>query len=114
MLRHRGCPIALLATAGTLAFYTFLLLPTAVRYDFRRDLDRMAMLKSLPISPAATVIGQTITPILIATVFQAIVLAFAIVAPIAVAALLVQIWQNLFTIILPSSVLSICGVTLIS
>jgi hypothetical protein len=72
--------IALLATAGTLAFYTFLLLPTAVRFDFRRDLDRMAMLKSLPISPAATVIGQTITPILIATVFQAVVLAFAIVA----------------------------------
>ena len=72
--------IALLATAGTLAFYTFLLLPTAVRFDFRRDLDRMAMLKSLPISPAATVIGQTITPVLIATVFQAVVLAFAIVA----------------------------------
>ena len=59
-----------LATAGTLAFYTFLLLPTAVRFDFRRDLDRMAMFKGLPISPAATVIGQTITPILIATRFK--------------------------------------------
>ncbi len=72
--------IALLATAGTLAFYTFLLLPTAVRFDFRRDLDRMAILKSLPISPAATVIGQTVTPVLIATLFQALVLAFAIAA----------------------------------
>jgi hypothetical protein len=72
--------IALLATAGTLAFYTFLLLPTAVRYDFRRDLDRMALLKGLPISPAAIVLGQTITPVLIATLFQAAVLAFAIAA----------------------------------
>jgi hypothetical protein len=72
--------IALLATAGTLAFYTFLLLPTAVRFDFRRDLDRMALLKGLPISPAATVIGQTVTPVLVATAFQSAVLAFAIVA----------------------------------
>jgi hypothetical protein len=72
--------IALLATAGTLAFYTFLLLPTAVRFDFRRDLDRMAMFKGLPISPATTAIGQTITPVLIATLFQSAVLAFAIVA----------------------------------
>ena len=37
--------IAFLATAGTLAFYTFLLLPTALRFDFRRDLDRLATLK---------------------------------------------------------------------
>ena len=69
--------IALLATAGTLAFYTFLLLPTAVRFDFRRDLDRLATLKGLPISPAAAAIGQTVAPVLIATLFQAGVLAFA-------------------------------------
>jgi hypothetical protein len=70
--------IALLATAATLAFYTFLLLPTAVRFDFRRDLDRMALLKGLPITPGAAVIGQTIAPVLIATLFQALVLAFAV------------------------------------
>jgi hypothetical protein len=72
--------IALLATAATLAFYTFLLLPTAVRFDFRRDLDRMALLKGLPITPAAAVIGQTIAPVLLATLFQTIVLAFATAA----------------------------------
>jgi hypothetical protein len=72
--------IALLATAATLAFYTFLLLPTALRFDFRRDLDRMAMFKGLPITPAATVIGQTFTPVLIATLFQTVVLAFAVTA----------------------------------
>ena len=69
--------IALLATAGTLAFYTFLLLPTAVRFDFRRDLDRIAMFKGLPIAPAAAVIGQVIVPVFIATLFQSVVLAFA-------------------------------------
>jgi hypothetical protein len=72
--------VALLATAGTLAFYTFLLLPTALRFDFRRDLDRLATLKGLPVTPAAAAIGQTLAPVLIATLFQSGVLAFAIVA----------------------------------
>ena len=72
--------IAFLATASTLAFYTFLLLPTALRFDFRRDLDRMATLKGLPITPVAAAIGQTLAPVLIATLFQCGVLAFAVVA----------------------------------
>ena len=72
--------IAFLATTGTLAFYTFLLLPTAIRFDFRRDLDRLATLKGLPITPAAAAIGQTLAPVLIATLFQSVVLAIAIAA----------------------------------
>jgi hypothetical protein len=72
--------LALLCTIGTLAFYSFLLLPTALRYDFHRDLSRLALLKGLPVAPAATVIGQTLAPILIATVFQAGVLTFAVIA----------------------------------
>jgi hypothetical protein len=72
--------IALLATTGTLAFYTFLLLPTALRFDFRRDLDRLATLKGLPITPTAAAIGQTLAPVLIASVFQTSVLAFAVAA----------------------------------
>jgi hypothetical protein len=72
--------MALLTTAGTLAFYSFLLLPTALRFDFRRDLDRLATLKGLPITPAAAAIGQTLAPVLIAALFQSAVLAFAIVA----------------------------------
>ena len=71
---------AFLATTGTVAFYTFLLLPTALRFDFRRDLDRLTTLKSLPVTPAAVVIGQTLTPVLIATLFQCVVLTFAIIA----------------------------------
>jgi hypothetical protein len=72
--------IAFLATTGTLAFYTFLLLPTALRFDFRRDLDRLATLKGLPITPAAAAIGQTLAPVLITTLFQFGVLTFAVVA----------------------------------
>ncbi len=72
--------IAFLSTTGTLAFYTFLLLPTALRFDFRRDFERLSILKGLPIRPAAAVLGQTLAPVLIATLFQAAVLAVAIVA----------------------------------
>ena len=72
--------IAFLSTTGTLAFYTFLLLPTALRFDFRRDLDRLAILKGLPITPAAAAIGQTFAPVLIATLFQTGVLAVAVIA----------------------------------
>ncbi len=70
--------IAFQTTTGTLAFYTFLLLPTALRFDFHRDLDRLATLKGLPITPAAATLGQTLAPVLIATVFQALVLAFVL------------------------------------
>jgi hypothetical protein len=70
--------IAFLAITGTLAFYTFLLLPTALRFDFRRDLDRLATLKCLPITPPAAVLGQLLAPLLIVTLFQFGVLAIAI------------------------------------
>jgi hypothetical protein len=72
--------IAFLSTTGTLAFYTFLLLPTALRFDFRRDLDRLAILKGLPVTPISAVVGQTLAPVVIATVFQSVVLAFAAAA----------------------------------
>jgi hypothetical protein len=72
--------VAFLSTTGTLAFYSFLLLPTALRFDFRRDLDRIAVLKGLPITPGAAVIGETLAPVLIATLFQISVLAVAVIA----------------------------------
>ncbi len=62
-------------TAAALAFYSFLLLPTALKFDFRRDLNRMAILKTLPIRPVALVIGQISTPAWLAFGLQALVLA---------------------------------------
>lgn len=42
-----------------------LMLPSMVRCDFRSDLEHMPMLKSLPLSPWAIVIGQLAAPMLI-------------------------------------------------
>lgn len=69
--------IAYLASSGALAFYTFLLLPTAVRLDFRRDLNRLLTLKALPIAPLQVAIGQLLAPVILATAFQGVVLTVA-------------------------------------
>jgi hypothetical protein len=69
--------IAFLISTGALAFYTFLLLPTALRFDFRRDLDRLATLKGMPLPPFATAAGQIFAPAFITSLFQGAVLTFA-------------------------------------
>jgi hypothetical protein len=63
--------------AGSLAFYSFLLFPAALKFDFRRDCDRLAILKTLPIHPMAVTIGQLATPIGLTLVIQVAVLCFA-------------------------------------
>ena len=40
--------------------------------DFRRDLDRMAYLKSLPLPPAGVALGQILPGILVFTILQAV------------------------------------------
>ena len=55
---------------GSLAFYSALLMPAAIRFDFRRDLDRLGMLKALPISATRICAGQLAVPVLILTGFQ--------------------------------------------
>jgi len=64
---------------ATLVFYSFLLLPTALKFDFRRDVDRLGAIKALPISPAAVTLGQLATPVTISTLFQATVLLVAMI-----------------------------------
>lgn len=63
---------------AALVFYTFLLLPAALKFDFRRDYDRLSTLKSLPLRPVAVVCGQLATPVLLATLFQLFVLCVAL------------------------------------
>jgi hypothetical protein len=63
---------------GALVFYSFLLLPTALKFDFRRDIDRLGVIKALPIGPAAVTAGQLAVPVLITTLFQLTVLLAAI------------------------------------
>lgn len=56
--------------AGGLAFYSFLLLPSSMPFDMRRDLKRVTVLKSLPISPMRLVLGQITAPFVLTTAFQ--------------------------------------------
>lgn len=65
---------ALVQVSATLTFYSFLLLPTALKFDFRRDILRMVALKSLPIHPVSLVVGQILTPTLLALAFQTVIL----------------------------------------
>ncbi len=60
-------------------FYSFLLLPSLLKFDFRRDLDRMLILKSLPLQPWRVVAAQITTPVLAALLFQLTVLGVAVV-----------------------------------
>jgi hypothetical protein len=85
---------AALQVSAALTFYSFLLLPSALRFDFRRDILRMAVLKTLPIPPLAVVIGQIATPTLLAFGFQTVVLtATLIVRPF-------PIWMFVATLVL--------------
>ena len=70
---------ATLNVVGALAFYSFLLLPSALKFDFRRDIDRIIILKGLPVRPWAVVVGQLATPVLIACGLQLAVLAVNLV-----------------------------------
>jgi hypothetical protein len=74
ILVYRNPHHILLNVVGALVFYSFLLLPTALKFDFRRDLDRMVILKSLPLRPLTIVFGQLAAPILMSTIYQVIVL----------------------------------------
>lgn len=68
---------------GGLAFYSFLLLPSAMPFDMRRDLNRITVLKSLPISPLQVVLGQICAPVILTSLFQ-------------IATLLVTMWISPF------------------
>lgn len=59
-----------LTVFGGVVFYSFVLLPAALKLDFRRDYDRLALLKTLPVRPLAVVIGQLTTPVLLTWLFQ--------------------------------------------
>jgi hypothetical protein len=59
-----------LVLVATVVFYSFVLLPEAIKFDFRLDSDHLVQLKVLPVSSFRMVVGQLAVPILIATLFQ--------------------------------------------
>lgn len=77
MIAFRSPELLLVNIVGALVFYSFLLLPAAFKFDFRRDVDRIALLKTLPTPAWALVCGQLATPVTLATLYQLTVLGFA-------------------------------------
>lgn len=69
--------VAFVAVVCGLLFYTFVLLPEAIKFDFRLDTDHLNQLKMLPISSWKLVLGQLLAPTVLATLFQAVVIVFA-------------------------------------
>jgi hypothetical protein len=61
------------ATFGILA-WTSILITNLVPFDYRGDLDRIALLKTLPIVPWRLTVGQLLTPVLVLSLGQWLVL----------------------------------------
>ena len=70
-----GSGSALATMAGTIVLLTTVFLTAMVPFDFRGDIDRLALLKTLPIRPWRLALGQVLAPVLIVTVLQWFVLA---------------------------------------
>lgn len=66
-----------LTVFGGVVFYSFVLLPAALKLDFRRDFDHLALLKSLPMNPVRIVVGQLATPVALTWGFQITILTVA-------------------------------------
>ena len=87
--RHGGSAMFLVASV---AFYSYLLLPAALMLDFRRDVDRLAVLKTLPISSTNIVLGQLVVPVTMCSVFQAIVFSISAFAGVESAGWFLTCW----------------------
>ena len=67
----RDDPAVLIGVAtGILPMLSFFLLPQLLQFDFRGDLERIDVLKTLPISATAIVAGELLAPIVFATLFE--------------------------------------------
>lgn len=66
-----------LYVVGGIAMCTSLIAPAALKIDFRRDLSRLLLLRSLPVKPRSMVLGQLWFPVLITCLFQWTVIAIA-------------------------------------
>lgn len=106
--------LAILNFLGGLIFYSFLLIPSALKFDFRRDYSHLVLLKMLPLPPWKVVVGQLATPVIITTLFQYGMLFFAtLVREVSIGVLLAAIvsfpamnlavygWENLMFLIFP-------------
>lgn len=66
--------LGLVQTLPFAGVYLALFMPTLVPFDFRGDIDRIGGLKTLPIPGWRIALGQVLTPTLLLTVFQGLLL----------------------------------------
>ena len=64
--------VPLISVLGVLSIF---LVPQMIRFDFRGEMDRIETLKALPIAPHAIVIGEMLTPIVLATIAELLIVA---------------------------------------
>ncbi|MFY9254129.1 MAG: hypothetical protein WAO83_11785 [Fuerstiella sp.] len=69
--------VAFVVVVCGVLFYTFVLLPEAIKFDFRLDSDHLCQLKMLPMTSAKVVLGQLATPVVLACMFQFAMILFA-------------------------------------
>ena len=62
-----------------LSFWSFFLLPAALKFDFRRDLNRIPMLKALPLRSVTIVVAQLVVPVAMTTAYQFVTLLLAMI-----------------------------------
>jgi hypothetical protein len=65
----------ILVLLGTMVAMLGLFMPSLLTFDFRADLDRMEVLKTLPLPAWRIVVGQLLAPVLLVTVVQIVMLA---------------------------------------
>jgi hypothetical protein len=70
--RETGVPLA--AVAGMIVLFVPVLLTTMLPFDFRGDVDRLALLKTLPVPPWRLALGQVLAPVIVLTSVQWLVL----------------------------------------
>jgi len=75
---HGG--LSVWSAAGFLLTITAVLVPRTLQFDFRGDLEHLDYLKTLPLRPAAVVLGQALTPIVLGTSVLAVILSGAFLA----------------------------------
>lgn len=69
-----GASIQLERFAGLIPALLFVM-PQMIVFDFRRDIDRLDWLKSLPVSATSIAVGELLAPVLLASVLQMGILA---------------------------------------
>ncbi|HEY1628630.1 MAG TPA: putative ABC exporter domain-containing protein [Tepidisphaeraceae bacterium] len=73
MQQRSGSSSSLEELLGTVAWLNVVFI-SMLKFDFRDELDRLDVLRSLPIRPAAVAIAEMLTPVLLLTIMQAMLL----------------------------------------